>query len=163
MQTGAQIETLLKKGIMRVKNILINFIKCALSVKKEKSIDEILQEEFLRERAAVLGKAADKLTKTLHVLNDIEESIVRFNEELRCLCPEKRTNRTGEADLIELRKTTLKQINQNIKAYNEVREKAKVQYYYLIVTREALGLRKHHWVEEIYAIPPKKKLMKDAS
>jgi len=148
---------------MHVKNTLINFRKCALSVKKEKSIDEVLQEEFLRERAAVLGKAAERLTKALHVLSDIEENIIRCNAELRCLCPEQEADKKTEAELIEIRKTRLEQINKNIEAYNKAREKAKVQYYYLIVTREALGLRKHHWVEEIYTIPPKKKLMKDAS
>lgn len=123
-------------------------------MKKEKSIDEVLQEEFLRERAAVLAKAGEKLTKTLHQLAHIEESIAKDNKAINCLTVQLSNQDTKK-------KMILEQINQHVDHFNRIREKAKVQYYDLIVTREAMGLRKHHWVEELYSIPHKKKSVKD--
>lgn len=130
-------------------------------MKTEKSIDEVLQEEFLRERAAVLARAGEKLTKTLHQLAHIEECISKDSKAMNCLSVQVNglTQVSGEA--VIQKKLIMEQINQNIGDFNKIREKAKVQYYYLIVTREAMGLRKHHWVEELYSIPPKKKYMKD--
>jgi hypothetical protein len=55
----------------------------------------------------------------------------------------------------------VKEINGEINKYNHAREYAKLRYYYLIVTREAMGMRRHHWVEEIYTIPPRKKYLRD--
>jgi hypothetical protein len=130
-------------------------------VKTEKSIDEVLQEEFLRERAAVLGKAAEKLKNFLMMLDDIDANIRCGKDKLHHLSVDESAGATTAKDWMSGRHTTLEQINHEIEIFNKVREKAKTQYYYLIVTREALGLRKHHWVEKYYAIPPKKKLLKD--
>lgn len=130
-------------------------------MKTEKSIEEVLQEEFLRERAAVLAKAAEKLTKTLRRLAHIEESILKESKAF-CGPSFQENDHTGSIGETPPRKrSTLIEINQHIDHFNKVRDTAKIQYYYLIVTREALGLRKHHWVEEFYAIPPKKKYVKD--
>ena len=52
-------------------------------------------------------------------------------------------------------------INIEIERYNDAREYAKLRYFYLIVTREAMGFRRHTWVDEIYRIPPKKKPLKE--
>ena len=49
------------------------------------------------------------------------------------------------------------EINLSIDKFNAVHQKAELQYYYLIVTREALGLRRHEMIREIYRIPEKKK------
>jgi len=40
-----------------------------------KSPDEILQEEFLQERAAVLGRAGDSMSKALEKLHNIAQKI----------------------------------------------------------------------------------------
>ena len=130
-------------------------------MKTEKSIEEVLQEEFLRERAAVLANAAEKLAKTLRLLAQIEESITKESKAIHgpAFHENDHTGSTGETP--PSKRLTLTEINQRIDHFNKVRETAKIQYYYFIVTREALGLRKHHWVEEFYAIPPKKKYMKD--
>lgn len=130
-------------------------------MKTEKSIEEVLQEEFLRERAAVLANAAEKLAKTLRLLAQIEESITKESKAIHgpAFQENDHTGSTGETP--PRKRLTLTEINQQIDHFNKVRDTAKIQYYYLIVTREALGLRKHHWVEEFYAIPPKKKYMKD--
>jgi hypothetical protein len=46
--------------------------------------------------------------------------------------------------------------NEVIERYNAAREYAQLRYYYFIVTREALGLRRHHTVEEFFRIGPKR-------
>jgi len=130
-------------------------------VKTEKSIEEVLQEEFLRERAAVLAKAAEKLTNTLRQLAHIEESIIKESKTISGPAFRENDHKGSIGETPPRNRSTLIEINQRIDHFNKVRDTAKIQYYYLIVTREALGLRKHHWVEEFYAIPPKKKYMKD--
>jgi hypothetical protein len=51
------------------------------------------------------------------------------------------------------------EINGEIRHYNSAREYAQLRYFYLIVTREAMGIRRHKTVEEAYKIPPKKKYL----
>lgn len=132
-----------------------------LNVKTEKSFDEVLQEEFLRERAAVLAKAGEKLAKILHQLAHIEESIAQDTRTLSCLAAQDGNLSLLSEEVVTHRQLILEKINHNVDRFNKTREKAKIQHYYLIVTREALGLRKHHWVDELYCIPPKKKSIKD--
>jgi hypothetical protein len=112
-------------------------------MKTEKSIEETLQEELLREKAAVLCRATEKLEGGLRRLTIIDNHITKF------YFAEKGLNTVHNVDL--------EQLNEEIDAFNKVREEVKLCYYYLIVTREALGLRKHHWIEQCYPIPPKKK------
>ena len=130
-------------------------------MKTEKSIEEVLQEEFLRERAAVLAKAGETLAKTLHQLEHIEESIVKDTKVLRCLSVQDGNLNALSGAIVTQKQLILEKINHSVDHFNKTREKAKVQHYYLIVTREAMGLRKHHWVDELYSIPPKKKSVKD--
>lgn len=42
----------------------------------------------------------------------------------------------------------------NIGAYNKVRSQAKLYYWYLIVQREAIGIRNHKLLAQFYPIPP---------
>lgn len=44
----------------------------------------------------------------------------------------------------------------NIGCFNKARNYALLRRYYLIATREALDLKKHAWVEDIYKIPQRK-------
>jgi len=101
--------------------------------------------EILQERAEVLGRAGEKLALALNKLKAIESVINVKMESLTSPGPE-----CSRADLIG-------DINGEIRHYNEAREYAKLRYYYLIVTREAMGFRRHKSVEEVYSIPPKKK------
>jgi hypothetical protein len=103
--------------------------------------------EILQERAEVLGRAGEKLDLALSKLKAIESVINIKMESLMSPGPEAST-----AELIG-------DINGEIRHYNEAREYAKLRYYYLIVTREAMGFRRHKSVEEAYSIPPKKKLL----
>lgn len=100
--------------------------------------------EILQERAEVLGRAGEKLASALNRLRAIESVINMKMESLRG------AQAAGPSDLVN-------DINCEISLFNEAREYAKLRYYYLIVTREAMGFRRHKMVEEQYSIPPKKK------
>jgi len=118
-----------------------------------KSPDEILQEEFLQERAAVLGRAGDSVSQALEKLHRIEHRI------------ETRLRRLGELGAPSGENTSrhqvIREINGEISHYNRAREHALLRYYYLIVTREAMGMRRHQWVEKHYAVPPRKRHLQD--
>lgn len=103
--------------------------------------------EILQERAEVLGRAGEKLSAALKNLNrigEIIESLLRSHLE---------SVEQGNPPP----KGALREINLEIRRYNEAREYAKLRLYYLIVTREAMGFRRNKTVEEQYPIPPKKK------
>ncbi len=112
---------------------------------------EKTQEEIFQERAEILYRTGNKLSEALDRLKAIEEEIEAKLDILRD------SVKSGlEEDCQELFKET----NKEIRKYNKAREYAKLRYYYLIVTREAMGFRRHKWVDEMYRIPPKKEKLK---
>ena len=115
---------------------------------------ESLCEELLRERAAVLSRAGfaveDALEKLLKIGQQIEEKI-RYSRSAG-------KDASSQKDLSDKR-SIFEEINVIIDQFNTACQKAEIQYYYLIVTREALGLRRHETVRQLYQIPPKKKKM----
>jgi len=128
---------------------------------KPKSPDEILQEEFLRERAEVLGRAGTRVQESLNALRRIGEEIAAVEGRYEELAPVQAVSAAGCGESQAQRARLRREIDAQIHRYNRVREGAKLRYYYLIVTREALGLRRHHWVESVYRIPPKKAAPQD--
>jgi hypothetical protein len=131
-----------------------------LKVDRKKDTENILQEEMLQERAAVLGRAGEKLSAAIEKLRSIDRIIEERLQHLSALV-EKGEDKHHHDELVSVRKKMVKEINGEISTYNHSREYAKLRYYYLIVTREAMGMRRHHWVEEIYKIPPRKKYLRD--
>lgn len=119
--------------------------------------------EILQERAEVLGRAGEKLSAALQQLNVIEEVIaakvqsVHETRERMTTCGDRGEGGKG------VLKEALRDINREIRRYNEAREYAKLRFYYLIVTREAMGFRRNKAVEEQYPIPPKKTPLKRRS
>jgi len=115
----------------------------------KKTTQEILQEDLLRERVSVLALAGERLTDALKKLRSIEkdltEALVLWHREVE----------NGGKNSQSLRG----EVNVKIRAYNRQREHVKTRYYYLIVTREALGIIHHERLEEIYRIPPKKRCL----
>jgi hypothetical protein len=109
----------------------------------KKSAWEKTQEDLLKERAEVLGRAGEALAAALSDLETIDRSI---SASLRA------SGKRPDAEL-------LTGINEEIRHYNRAREYAQLRLYYLIVTREAMGFRRHKTVEEAYRIPPKKKYL----
>ena len=118
-----------------------------------KSPDEILQEEFLQERAAVLGRAGDSMSKALEKLHNIEKKIEACLNRLKEMEASSGKNESRHQMILE--------INGEINKYNQAREYALLRYYYLIVTREAMGMRRHHWVEQKYHVHTRKKRLQD--
>ena len=113
---------------------------------------ESLCEELLREKAAVLSRAGfaveDALEKLLKIDQQIEEKIQYWQSRQKDMSVQK--------DLQDWQ-SAFEEINEIINQFNTARQKAEIQYYYLIVTREALGLRRHETVQKLYQIPSKKK------
>jgi hypothetical protein len=118
-------------------------------IDRKKTTQDILQEEMVRERATVLARAGERLTEALEKLrqmeNDIAEAMARW--------------RSGEGNEGGGRGRLHDEINGKIRAYNLQRDHVKTRYYYLIVTREALGITHHQRLEEIYRVPPKKRCL----
>ncbi len=126
-------------------------------ISTKKTAQDILQEELLRERIAVLTRASERLAEALESLKVIDTAI---GEEMALLkAPE---NDPAEGDPAHRRHRKLvSDINEKIEQFNSAREYAEIRKYYLIVTREALGLRRHQRIEEFYRIPPKKRRLVD--
>ena len=127
-------------------------MQAALSGKENKH--ESLCEELLRERAAVLSRAGFAVEDVLEKLMKIERQIEQKVQHLRWI-----QNTDSNQRNINDEQSIFEEINSIIDQFNTVRQGAEIQYYYLIVTREALGLRRHETVQKLYQVPPKKKKM----
>ncbi|MFO7569201.1 MAG: hypothetical protein R6W75_05340 [Smithellaceae bacterium] len=114
---------------------------------------ESLCEELMRERAAVLSRAGraveDALDRAMTLHRIIESQIAGLQNGVHDACAQ------DTQSLFE-------HVNETIEQFNDARRKAELRYYYLIVTREALGLRKHDMVSELYQIPPRRKRIQAA-
>jgi len=123
-----------------------------VSQKMKNDRQDNLLEELLREKAAVLTRASWAVEEVIEKLMKIERGI----EEKKSLL----NFSDGDNDSLEIsryKQLICEEINLSIEKFNAVHKKAQTQYYYLIVTREALGLRRHEMVQKIYRIPDKKK------
>ena len=105
-------------------------------------------EEIFQERADVLYHTGEALSDALRKLASIGEIVDSGIGNLNA------PTGNEEPGIIE---TLYTRINREISRYNRAREYTKLRYYYLIITREAMGFRRHTWVEDIYKIPPKRK------
>ncbi len=105
-------------------------------------------EEIFRERADVLYRTGEALSDALRKVNSIAKIIDDNQEKLKTFIE---MEESGDIKSISI------EIDREISRYNKAREYAALRYHYLIITREAMGFRRHTWVEEIYRIPPKRK------
>lgn len=131
-----------------------------LKADRQKDPENILREEIMRERAEVLGRAGEKLSDAIEKMLMIEQVIEERLKNYHSI-----VERSGEVydddRLVSRKQKIVKEINGEIGKFNHARDYAKLRYYYLIVTREAMGMRRHHWVEESYRIPPRRKYLRD--
>ena len=125
----------------------------SLRSQREESHDTLC-EELLRERAAVLARAGRAVEDALAELTKLEHQIKIIQEQLKTLMIQ-----DHDADNIQEQQLLIAEINSIIDQFNTVRKTAQLKYYYLIVTREAMGLRRHNMIQEIYIIPARKKKM----
>jgi hypothetical protein len=119
--------------------------------KRKNEQHENLCEELLREKAAVLSRAGmavdDAIGRLMRVDREIEVKI----SLLKAFSWDE-----NASEILQKKQLICEEINLSIDQFNALRQKAQLQYYYLIVTREALGLRRHEIIQEIYRIPDKK-------
>lgn len=119
---------------------------------RKQNQEDVLFDEMLRERAAVLARAGFAVEDALNRLLKIEQRITKQMNHLNDM-----RARGSMQEKQRDERLIFEAINAVIDEYNEACRKADLQYYYLIVTREAMGLRRHDTVRKFYAIPPKKK------
>lgn len=132
-----------------------------MAMNTKKSPEDILQEEFIQERAAVLGRAGESVSRALEKLQSIESRLEERLGRLRDLEQLITQDGSGAHHLGGVHRRMVTEINREISKYNGAREHALMRHYYLIVTREAMGMRRHHWVEQHYHVPPPKKHLRD--
>jgi hypothetical protein len=126
-----------------------------LKTSRDKDPESILRDEMLKERAEVLGRAGEKLATAIEKMSVIERGIDQRMKHF-CFVSKKCEENGDDGEIVSVKMHVMAEINREIGKFNRAREYAKLRYYYLIVTREAMGMRRHHWVDECYKIPPKK-------
>jgi hypothetical protein len=126
-------------------------------INTKKTVQDILQDEMLRERAAVLARAGEHLGDALKKLENIDSEIVAGMAAWRRGFRDRGSVASAGTD--DDRRRLICELNGKIGLYNRQREQVRTRYYYLIVTREALGIIHHQRLEEIYRIPPPKRLL----
>jgi hypothetical protein len=122
-----------------------------ISQKRKNDQQDNLLEELLREKAAVLSRAGMAMDDAIERLMSIDREIEVKISLLNTFCW---NNHASE--MLQKKQMVCEEINLSIDQFNAIRQKAELQYYYLIVTREALGLRRHEMIQDIYRIPAKK-------
>jgi len=122
-----------------------------LSQKRKNDQQDNLLEELLREKAAVLSRAGMAVDEALQQLMGKDQEIEAKLSLLNTFIWNEHTS-----DMLQKKQMVFEEINLSIDQFNSIRQKAQLQYYYLIVTREALGLRRHEMIQDIYRIPDKK-------
>jgi hypothetical protein len=89
---------------------------------------EKTEKELHQERATTLGRTGQKLEQLI-------EQLLALRARLESLPADER--------------------EPHIAAYEQLHKDAHYQMWCLVVTREALGLRQHRELEDLYPIPPK--------
>jgi hypothetical protein len=122
-----------------------------LSQKRKNDQQDNLLEELLREKAAVLSRAGMAVDEAIEQLMRKDQEIEAKLSLLNTFIRNKHTS-----EMLQKKQRVCEEVNLSIDQFNSLRKKAQLQYYYLIVTREALGLRRHEMIQAIYRIPDKK-------
>ena len=122
-----------------------------ISQKRKNDQQDNLLEELLREKAAVLSRAGMAVDEAIEQLMRIERDIEAKISLLNTFSGNKHA-----PEIFQKKQLVFEEINLSIDHFNVIRQKAQLQYYYLIVTREALGLRRHEMIQDIYRVPAKK-------
>lgn len=121
-------------------------------INRKKTTQDVLQEELLRERAAVLSRAGEKLDLAMEKLGRLEAEVAAALALREADGETAPSQSPGDCRRVA-------ELNAMIRAYNRQREQVKTRTYYLIVTREALGLVHHHRLAELYRLPPRKQCL----
>lgn len=91
--------------------------------------------DIMREKAEALGRVGGRLDESLRRVKILEQRIT--------MC-----ERGGKG---------VRELNDLIKEFNEVRQRARQYLHYLIIQRETIGFRRHANVRVMYQLHPKKR------
>ena len=119
-----------------------------------KSSAEALQEEFSRERVDVLASAGNSVLTAIEAMVAKSRLITARRLAVSEL-PVKPGRKPADEGARRRRIRAETELDNAIAEYNDLREQARLRYYYLLVTREAMGLRDHRWIEALYRVPDK--------
>jgi hypothetical protein len=135
----------------------INGVKIIMQIsqKRKNEQQDNLLEELLREKAAVLSRAGMAVDDVLSQLKHVDKEI-----EVKISFLKTFSDNEHASEVLQKKQSIHEEINLSIDHFNAIRQKAQLQYYYLIVTREALGLRRHEMIQDIYRIPERKEKIK---
>lgn len=89
---------------------------------------------------------------TLRQLSERHESVLRELSEER-VAALTRISRTLESLIEQLQALATDSAARGTGHYQQLRERAKQYRWYLEVQREALGIRNHRFLDEVYKIP----------
>lgn len=124
-----------------------------------KTTQDALQEEILRERLSVLVRAGESLADAWDRLEKVKGEIEAETKVRGCMDGAGGPALTDPGD--QEGRGGISGLNGKILEYNGQIERVRTLFYYLIVTREALGLVHHQRLEEMYRLPPKMRLLQD--
>jgi hypothetical protein len=91
--------------------------------------------DIMKEKAEALGRVGGRLDESLRRITIIEQRIA----------------------MLEGKRKGAREVNDLIREFNEVRQRARQYLHYLIIQREAIGFRRHANVTRMYQIPPQKR------
>lgn len=102
---------------------------------------EKVEEEIRREKAESLGRTGERLERTLLELERLRQELMGLAAHQLPAVPD------GDEDVLPA-------IEAKLETYARLREQARTFRSYLVIQREALGLRKHDDVDRKYPLPP---------
>lgn len=120
----------------------VNRVEEEIPLKKALKEQGALGKEILQEMAEALGNSGERLERAIAIL---EESSAKISSLMAAL---ERTSSERQRRKLE------EKIRAEAANYNHLRKEALEQLRWLIIHREALGMRSHGLVAEKYKIPP---------
>lgn len=113
---------------------------------KAKEALQRTEAEIKKEKAEALGRSGDRLGEALKALLVLEQEL---EAKIKSALDQGITTSARQ------------EINRDIENFNKKREEVLRLRYYLIVHREALGLRKHTEVDRLFPIPKAREFLKE--
>lgn len=117
-----------------------------LHIKKTLRQQGSLEAEILQEMAEALGNSGERVERALARLQEASGRIREIKGSVAKVAE--------GAERIRI----MTRLEQEVRAYNLLRQEAVEQLRWLIIHREALGIRNHALVVEKYRIPPPMRL-----
>jgi hypothetical protein len=106
---------------------------------------ESIEAEIRQEKAEALGRAGERLERKLAELADLRNELLSLPDAAST------SPATAERD-------SLADLHEKAEKYALLMEEARQARHYLMIQREAVGLRRHEDVDRQYPVPPELRL-----